>query len=157
MIITKPKQPKTQTLYEYMKYTNTDTLDISDTIWDMGACMCVDLEKDTLDKCEDYYDKLMLLLCLNIKIVKPQPDWYSVCEIAQFVNDNIRAFEKFYNEEYQEEYTPKYMLEHGQDPNNMNVDDGFYDIYMESFDSLLAGGYSERQYKKLFEYLTQGE
>ena len=60
----------------------------------------------------------------------------------------------FFNEENKRDYTPAYWLKKGEtiDPNEDGL---FYDIYMESFESLLIGNYSESDYRKLYKYLTE--
>ena len=126
--------------------------DICDKIWDWGTYFEMpspDIKEEELD----YYDKCMRLFALNIEFEKYQKDWYSICNVADFIWDNKKKFDKFFNEVNSEDWQPK----------NWNIndkeDEEFYDTYLYCFEQLVNGNYSEEDYKRLYEILLniQGE
>ena len=150
MIITKPQQPK-KTIYDYIKMLG-DGFDIGDNTYDWGTYFGCETD---YDKCTDYYDKCMYIFALNIEMLNYSKDWYSTCKVSEFISENINAFETFLNEIYREEYTPRYLKAHGHKVNDMNIDDYFYDTYLQAFEALVVGNFAESDYKLLFELLTQ--
>ena len=147
-MITETPNLENKTLYEIFGMMDVEGFDICDDIWDWGIYIgCPRTFKECGD---DYYEKCMLLFCLNIVCKKVQKDWYSICLVSKFIDENRDAFDKFMNEENREEYTPKYY-DHKLEIEDPEED--FYDVYMGTMESLIAGNYSDRQYKKLYEYL----
>jgi len=145
-----PKEP-IKTIYEKFQELGFG-FDIADNTYDwINYFEC---PKDW-DKCNDYYDKLMLLFALNIECVRCTKSNIGVCKVCEFIVENIKAFEKFLNETYREEYQPQYLLAKGHKVNDPNEDDWFYDIYLDAFKHLCNGNFSESKYEKLFNYLTE--
>lgn len=140
--------PRKITLYETLRLKDFDGFDIADDIFDWGNYFeC----GESLEKSEDYYDKLMVLFALNIEVVKYQENWYTICKVAEFISKHSKAFTKFMNENNREDYQPKnYKGE------KITLDnDLFYDLYIMTFESLINGNYCESQYKELYELLTK--
>ena len=149
MITTEIKPEANRPLYEVIREVNQDGFDICDNDWDWGTYFGCEM---SWEKCRDFYEKCMLLFALNIKCIIFNDNWYSPCLVKEFIWENKEVFTKFFNEENKEDYRPMDYEGHELDP---NVDDGFYEAYMEPMESLIEGNYSERQYKKLFEMLTK--
>ncbi len=158
LITTAPKL-EGLSLYEVLRFANMEDTDICDDVWDWvcnlghgGYESFEEIDKEYgKDNEEGYYFKFIFLCCLNIKCVKYQPKWYSVCNVSAFINDNREAFDKFMNEMNREGYRPKDYDE----PLVWDDDDEFYDVYMETFRNLVNGNYCDYQYKALVEYLLQ--
>lgn len=135
-----------KTIYETLRLCNVNDMDICDDDWDWGICVQCE---DNFEQCHDYYDKFMLLFCLNVVCLKFNREWYSPCKVCDFIEQNRKAFDKFLNEENREscrpmDFTSKLCCDE---------DNGYYEIYMQSLEQLIAGQYSERQYEKLYKYL----
>lgn len=144
MIYNAPKI-ENKSIYEVLRLTGQSDFDICDNVWDWGVNVgCC----DNLEKCGDYYDKFMLLFCLNVICTKYQPKWYSCCNVVDFIEQNRKAIDKFLNEENLEDYQPQNYEEL-----NCDEDSGYFEVYMESLEQLINGNYSERQYEKLYKYL----
>ncbi len=123
--------------------------DVCDDIFDWGTNYDYNINP------KDYYDKALDLMASEIEVVKVQPKWYTICKFSEFVVKYQDVFDQFLNEENKEEYTPKYACEKlGVDRLNKDMGE-FYDIYLESFASLLAGNYCESDYMKLYEMLKE--
>ncbi len=141
-----PQTPtlENKSLYEIFGYTNTEGFDICDDVWDWGIYIgCA----RSFEECGDsYYEKLMLLFCLNINCSKVQADWYSVCNVSTFIKQNLKVFKTFFNKYNREGYRPKDYKNADDD----NKDDGFYEAYMMPMESLIAGNYCESHYKELY-------
>ena len=156
-VTTQVPEMEHKSLYEVLRLGGWEDLDICDTIWDWGVNLghggyssFEDIDKD--NPMDPWYYKIILLFCLNIKVEKVQPKWYTVCHVAEFIDENREAFDKFMNEENREGYRPKDYPKH----QNPTIDDElFYDIYLPTFESLVVGNYTDDDYKKLFEYLTK--
>lgn len=146
MIKLDEKEEPKLTLWQMMKLTNEDCLDITDEDWDWGIAMCVNLDKDAEEGEEpDWYDRFMKVICMNINVIKYQPDYYTITDIAKFMWDNKDIFEPWFNENNGEGYRPKDYPE--LEP---NADTGFYEAYMEPMECLIAGNYSDEDYKELY-------
>ena len=150
-IVTKAPKLSDVSFYEAMRSAGMDGCDICDVDWDWGIYLGVP-EAGSLDECEDSYDKLMLLFCLNIRCKEVRPDWYSPCYVAAFVEENRAAFDKFLEEENREGYRPSDY----DAPLKADEDEGYYEVYMQSMECLIAGNYCESDYEKLVRYLTEG-
>ena len=123
--------------------------DVCDDIFDWGTNYDYNINP------KDYYDKALDLMASEIEVVKVQPKWYTICKFSEFIEKYQNVFDKFFNEENKEEYTPKYACKE-LGVVRLNKDMGeFYDIYLESFASLLAGNYCESDYMKLYEMLKE--
>ena len=139
MIQLEKKNIKVQ-LVQMVEQTHSG-FDICGEEWDWGTYFeC----KTSLEKCEDYYDKLMYLFGCNIYINKYQPKWYTITTVESFIKDNIEIFKKFIEEVWEAEYVP--------DWNSFNLDDEeFYDIFLAHvMQDLLCGSYSEEDYEILY-------
>lgn len=136
-------------LFDVLKMNGIDGCDICDDAYDWGTYIGV---PESWEKCSDYYDRCMLLFALNMTCVQYRPNGYTICDVAGFIWDNKEPFTKFLNQENRKEYKPSTYKDETIDP---EVDGVFYDVYMESFESLLIGNYSESDYRKLYKYLTE--
>lgn len=134
-------EPRIVTLYEARLAAKG--LDIADDTYDIGIYFdCARSWKEA----KDGYDKFMLLLGCNILVKKYNPDWYTVCYISEFMWDNRDIFDPFFNENNREGYRP-------MDYKDLNPekDSGFYEAYIQPFESLLSGGYSDEDYQTLYD------
>lgn len=147
-MITKEMKRNGITLYDMIQLAGGG-FDIADEDWDWGVYMDC---RDSWEECEDYYDKLMLLMAEHIICLNYNSDWYSPCQVAKFITKHIEAFTKFFNEENREGYRP---LDYAGSA-DAEKDDGFYEAYMMPLESLIAGNYSEDNYEKLYKLLTEG-
>ena len=159
MLVTQAPKYEGLSLYEYLKLTGHEDCDIGDEIWDLGTNLGYggydsfeEIDKAFKDPNDRWYFKLILLFCWNIKVVKPQPNWYTVCDVCGFIEANKEAWDQFLNEENREGYRP--MDYKHLDPNK---DDGYFEVYMQSFEQLCIGNYSDRQYGKLFLLLLNNQ
>ena len=147
-MITKTSQAKETSLYKALVASNMDGCDICDNDWEWGIYLGIP-EAKSVDKCEDGYDKLCLLLVLNLNTTGIKRDWYTPCDVCAFVEKNRKAFDKFLEEENREGCRPS-DYDHKL---RANKDDGYYEVYMESLEQLIAGNYSDGNYDKLVGYL----
>lgn len=129
--------------------------DISDRTWDWGEYFdCA----DKLKNCGDYYDKVQWVLGKEIEVDKFDTTWFTVCDISGFIMKNIDVFNEFLNDVNREEWQPQNWEKQPEQD-----DEEFYELYIEGmFQDLLAGGYSEKSYEKLYRImekygLTEGE
>ena len=149
-----------KSLYEVLKLVSQEDTDICDDIWDW----CSNLGYGGYDSFEEIdnhygkdnpdggYYKFILLCCLNIKVKKYQPKWYTVCYVSKFIDENRAAFDKFMNERNREGYRPKDFK------GKIDIDDDeelFYEVYMQTFENLIIGNYCDSDYLELFNYLIQ--
>lgn len=144
-MITETPKLENLSLYEMIMKTGGNGFDCCDNDWDFGVFMTCE---KSFEDCRDYYDKFMLLLCLNIKCLKYNPKWYSPCDFVSFFEENKEPINKFLNEENREGYRPK-------DHKNLDKDKdtGYYEVYFMSFENLINGNYCESDYEKLYKYL----
>ena len=110
-----------------------------------------DIEKEK-EGSTDYYDKYLKLVLLNMPVINSDGDNYAVCNCCEFIMDWYKAYTRFVNEEHRKEYTEAWYKANGHDL-SPDVDDGFYEVFLETFFWLLEGKYSERQYKLLISYI----
>lgn len=129
-------------LYELFDLCDLDDTDICDDVYDWAVNFSCIVNKSD---CLDYYDKLMRLFATKIECNKYRPNGYTNCFVSQFIKDNMFVFTSFLNEENREYCRPK-------DYDDID-DDVFYDIYMQSIEQLITGGYSDRQYEVLYKML----
>ena len=157
-MITKTPELNNPSLYEYLKMSSQEDCDICDEIFDWGVNLGYggynsfeEIDKDFNENPEQSgYYKFLLLCCLNIKVIKPQPKWYTICRVSQFIDENRKAFDRFMNEENWDDYCPKNY------ENKIEIDDElFYDIYLTTFENLCVGNYSDSNYVKLVNYLLK--
>lgn len=147
-MITKTPKLEYKSLYEVLMLTGHEDMDICDSVFDWGSNMgCY----KSFEDCNDYYDKLMLLFCLNITCTKVNEKWYSCCDISRFISEHQDTFDKFMNEENREGYRPQ-DYSHKLD---YEKDEDFYDLYLNTFESLIIGNYAESDYQKLYEMLIK--
>jgi hypothetical protein len=158
-----PKQKTTEiqkgvtTLYEAIHKDDSMGLDITDQEggWDMEAYL--GCEK-SWEATQDSYDRLMLLFACNIKVEGYHPDWDTQCYIADFLWENRRVFEKFFNKHNANEYRPIYfqreLQRRGKDL-SPDEDTGFYESFIKPFISLVEGYYSPDDYEELFRDLCK--
>lgn len=139
-------QKKLETLYDVI--ISSGDVDICDEDWDFENCFVTGGE--TWSDCADYYDCLMLLFALNLKVLHYYPEYSSVtCNIAEFLWDHKEVMNSFMEDNNTWSHTPGYYKEISPD-----CDSGFYETYMMTFASLINGNYSERQYEELFKALV---
>lgn len=120
-------------------------LDICDDTWDWGNYFEVDGESN------DYYDKVMQFFAMNIEVLKYDPTWFTVCDVAGFILKHKSAFDAFMNEVNADDFKPYNNEE------LCNVDDYvMFEVYIATFQELLNGNYSEDDYKKLYIELVTG-
>lgn len=134
------------TLYELFDLTKMDSVDIADNVWDFMTNFGCKVKKD---KCKDYYDKLMRLFAINIECnhfeLRSSP--VAHCYISEYISKNINAFNTFMGKNNRDGYKPsEYKLVEEET-------DLWYDLYMNTFESLVVGNYSDDQYKELYELL----
>ena len=150
-------------LYDYLEIT--EEADLTDLDWDIETTLgfCDNWKyTDVTKPCEegidedhsyDNYDRYVKLVTLNLPVIrKTQREHTVVCDCAKFIMDWYNVYKRFVNEEHKEQYTEKWYTEHGHKL-NPDVDDGFYEVFMETFFQLFNGDYSERQYGVLVNYL----
>ena len=142
------KIPKKETMPLYQVIQNYGDIDIGDNTYDWGVGFSC---PDSWEECEDYYDRFLLLLAINIECIHPQPDWYSTCLVSEFISKNIKAFRKFFNEENREGYRPMDY----ENSDDYTVDEGFYDSYLLPLEGLIVGNYAEEDYEKIYKLLTK--
>ena len=150
MITKKPKLME-MSLYAALKNKEMDGCDICDNDWDWGIYLGFPEDVDSVEECKEPYDAFCLLLALNLKTKVVRPDWYTPCNVCEFIEENRKAFDKFMNEENREGYRPKDY----EEPLKANEDDGYYEVYMATMENLIAGNYSDSDYEKLVKYLTK--
>lgn len=146
-MITNIPKIENKSIYETLRMCGHSDMDFCDNDWDF----CVNMGcENTFEECRDYYDKFMLLLCLNIKCLKVNEKWYSPCDFVSFFEENKEAINKFLNEENREGFRPK-------DYKNLkpNEDSGYYEVYFMSFENLINGNYYESDYEKLYKLLKK--
>ena len=159
-LTTKAPECTNKSLYEVLKLQGHEDTDICDDIWDW----CSNLGYGSYDSFEEidnhfgkdniegYYFKFILLCCLNIKVVKPQPQWYTVCKVSEFIDNNRKAFDKLMNEVNRDGFRPK---DYDHFIEKDDKEELFYDVYMRTFENLIIGNYSDNDYKKLVKYLLK--
>lgn len=143
-------KPKIITAYEAQYVTNDgEGFDISDDVFDWGNYF--HCPKDW-NHCKDYYDKVLLLIGLNLKVLYVNFDWYTTCNVTGFIEENIKAINKFMNENYNEGYRPMdFEKQYTRD------DEEFYEVYFERFFThVLNGGFCETEYEDLYKKLIEG-
>lgn len=135
------------TIYEFLSFCeDVDGLDIGDDVYDFVTHIDCKLKKG---QCKDNYDKCMRYLCTQMELGNYRPNWYSTCYISEYIKKNIVAFNRFMNEENDEKFQPQHYEE---------IDDEtFYDLYLNTFENLVAGNYADEDYEKLLRYLKEGD
>lgn len=146
-----PTDLPAMSFYDAMRVFKLDGCDITDPVWDWGVYLAKP-EALSLKSARDPYDKFLLILALNLQFDQYVPDWYSPCRVCEFIEANRQAFDKFLDEENQEGCRPSDYSE----PLRSNEDEGYFEVYMQSMEGLIAGQYSEGGYAKLVKYLTEG-
>lgn len=153
-------------LYDYLKIAGE--LDVSDLYWDIGTTLVfddcwdkVDImnergEDNDRDDDEDVcyqYDRYMKLILMNLPVArKATANTDALCDCGAFIMEWYNAYKKFVNEEHREEYTERWYTRHGLDL-SPDVDEGFFEVFLDPFFELMNGNYSERQYRVLTDYL----
>lgn len=141
---------KTITAYEAQHTINNGKgFDIGDDVFDWGNYF--DCPKDW-NHCKDYYDRVQLLIGLNLKVLYMDFDWYTTCNVTEFIEKNIKAINEFMNEYYKEGYRPMdFEKQYTSD------DEEFWEVYFQWFFApVLNGGFSEEEYEDLYKKLIEG-
>lgn len=144
-MITETPTLQDKSIYEVLMFNQQEDFDICDDIFDWGSNIGC---KKSFKDCEDYYERLMLLFCLNIKCKCYRQNWYSCCKISEFIEANKEVFDKFMEEENKECFRPSF---YGKPITS--DDEDFYDLYLMTFESLIIGNYCESDYEKLYKSL----
>ena len=126
-----------------MNFVEKRGCDIGDETWDFGTYF----EFDSSSK-DDGYDFVMNYIAENLTINKYREDWYSPCEISEFIMNNKKFFDAFMKECNNEDYQPQ---ECGKD------DEEFFDIYLSTFEGLVSGNYSDDDYFYLTKLIKEGK
>lgn len=139
------------TLYELFK-DNDNGFDVSDNVFDFGVYYGYDLNEKN-----DYFDLLLDYIAKNVEVEKIQLDWYTICGFTKFIEKHQKELDKFLNEYYLEEYTPKYLAKkYGLSKISVDTDgELFYDIYFEFLEALIIGNVSTNGYEKLYKLFTE--
>ena len=129
------------TLYDCIKMYN-EGLDICDNIFDYTSH--IDFTERADGTPRDAYSAAMIAIAKRLEVLIPRPDWYTECEITEFLNlyeTSLKAL--------MEEY-----LEHMPEPDpEEDAQEAFYDIYITTFDQLTKGSWPEDAYARLVELL----
>lgn len=134
------------TLYDLFDLCKLSDVDIADNTYDFMVNFGCHVRKCD---CKDFYDKCMRFFATKIECDDFEiGDNIAHCDIVKFINKFIDVFNEFMNRHNREGYRPKdFALVDKDDP---TYDDIFYDIYMNTFNSMVVGNYSEEQYRDLF-------
>lgn len=132
------------TLKEIMDLNNNYGFDICDETFDWGTYFYADFEEEKGDS----YNDLMCLFAEEIVCIKYKKDYYSICQVSQFILSYKEAFDRFMNEENNEFYKPKNY-------DNITMNDGDFEIYLLTFENLIIGNYSNSDYEKLYNYIIE--
>ena len=129
------------TLYDCIKMYNSG-LDICDNIFDYTSH--IDFTERADGTPRDEYSAAMIAIAKRLDVLTPRPDWYTECEITEFLN-LYEASLKALMEEY---------LEHMPEPDpEEDAQEAFYDIYITTFDQLTKGSWPMEAYARLVELL----
>lgn len=133
------------TIYELLSFVEgIEGIDIGDDVFDFVTHIDCKLKKG---ECNDNYDFCMRYFCTQIELSCYRPNWYSNAFISEFIKKHINAFNKFMNEENADNFKPQ---------NYDEIDDDlFYDLYLNTFENLVTGGYADSDYEKLLRYLKE--
>lgn len=150
-------------LYDYLEIV--EEVDLTDLDWDIETTLVLgdnweytDVTKPCQEDVDDEhkydnYDRYVKLVLLNLPVIrKAKREGTVVCDCAGFIMNWYNAYKRFVNEENREEYTEEWYTRNGLDL-SPDVDEGFYEVFLETFFQLLNGQYSERQYGVLTNYL----
>lgn len=133
-------------LYELFGLCNLDSVDIADNTYDFAVNFACNLDKN---KCKDYYDKLMRMFAIGIECGNFEI-WSSPvahCDIVAFIRQHYTSFNVFMSHNNRDGYKP-------QEYDLVEEDtDLWYDLYMNTFESLVIGNYSDEQYKELYQLM----
>ena len=128
------------TLYELFTLCGITETDIADNTYDFAVNFSCHLKKG---QCHDNYDLLMRRFATQIECDKFDVDSTSMahCDIYGFIKKYLNQFNVFMNEYNRDGYRP---IEYE------DIDDEtFYDLYFETFQSLVVGNYSDEAYGRL--------
>lgn len=126
-----------------------DGFDISDTVFDSGVYF--DYSQDS----EDYFDKVLDLMASEIEVKEYHPNWYTPCKITEYIDKHKKTFDSFLNKVYNECYTPKEVCKR-LGVNEIESDsEEFYDLYIDAFENLVIGKFSEEAYEMLYNLLIK--
>lgn len=152
MLKTRIKEPKTLSFFDACRLQGIDGSDICDKDWDWGIFLSCPDEND-VEKLDDAYDKFCLLLCLNLECEGIRPDWYTPCNVCEFIEAHRKTFDSFLEKENREGYRPSDYPK----PLKANEDEGYFEVYMESMENLIAGNYCDSDYEELVQMLLNEE
>lgn len=152
MIQTKEPLPQRVSFFATCRFNQIDGADICDEIWDWGIFLSCPDKGDVADL-DDAYDKFCLILCLNLTCKKFVPDFYTPCNVCEFIEAHRKTFDAFLEEENREGFRPSDYPK----PLNSNQDEGYYEVYMLSMENLIAGNYADSDYEKLVNMLLAEE
>ena len=150
MLTTKRETPKEISFFDACRLNQVDGSDICDNDWDWGIFLSCPDESD-IDELDEAYDKFCLILCLNLKCKGIVHNWYTPCDVAHFIEEHRKAFDRFMDEENKEGYRPKDY----DKPLKWDEDGGYLEVYMGTMENLIAGNYCESDYAKLIQYLME--
>lgn len=153
MILTKPEIPEEISFWQACKYNNLDGADICDTDWDWGIYLGFPENADSLEECEDGYDRFCLMLALNLKCKNLRQNWYTPCNVCGFIEAHRQTFEDFFNRKNREGYRPSDY----EGPLKADEDDGYYEAFMQPLESMLAGNYCDEDYEELVKMILAEE
>lgn len=124
--------------------------DINDSIFDFLTHLEYDKDiNDSYDRCLDY-----IAAHLDVIELAPNTDYGVTCDICGLIENYRSAFDRFMNEENAETYTPAHYVELYGEVYTPN-DEEYYDLYLQTFDCLLGGSYSNSDYDKLYSYMVE--
>lgn len=145
-------------LADAYKIMGSDGTDIADDVFEFYIYISYNDEKPTIE--DDPYDFCMNLFCENFEYVRSIPAsscgsggvGHVICKVSQFIADYQDVFDKFMEEENSEDYKPSNPMWEGK----VTIDsEDFYDLYMTTIYSLIAGYYAEEDYAKLARAITE--
>lgn len=147
-LLTSAPKPKETSLYEALLANRMDGCDICDLDWDWGIYLGLP-EAESIEACEDGYDKFCLLLALNLTTKGIVPEGYTPCNVCAFIEAHRATFEAFLNDQNRGGCRPCDY------PGTLKADEdkGYYEVFMESVEQLIAGMYANEAYEELVEML----
>ena len=131
--------------------TSQNSRDIADNIFDWVNCFEVsELETSANNNnIDDDYNNVLLWFADNIEVTGQNSD-YIICNITQFIENNMAVFNKFLNQVYKPEWQPQNIEK--IEPES----EEFYDYYLEGvFGGLINGTFSDNDYSILWRIICE--
>lgn len=135
-------------IIDIIKVNNKNGFDIADDTWDCGNYFeC----NTSLAECKDDYYRVQYVIGTQLEVIKLQLDWFTICNISEFIIKNIDMFNEFLNKVYKEEYQPQNMEE------PIDPDDEYWcDFYIDGmFFDILNGNFAEPDYTILYNLMKK--